>query len=205
MDEIVIPSGLRERLEDLGVARRDAWKLVGVAASAALVAFLLWGRVAQVRVAPPATSATSVSSLESPIPSALVVHVAGAVRRPGLYEVALGSRVADAIEAAGGPTRAASLDALNLAAEVADAMKIEVPRRGQPTAAPSVTPATTVVNLNTADAAALEQLPGVGPVTAAAIISYRDEAGGFSTVEELLEVDGIGPATLEELRPHVGV
>lgn len=203
MDEIVIPRGFRERLEDIGVARRDAWKLVGVAASAALVAFLLWGRGAQVRVAPPATSVTPI---ESPIAGApVVVHVAGAVRRPGLYEVVLGSRVADAIEAAGGPTRAASLDALNLAAEVADAMKIEVPRRGQPVAAPSGTPAATVVDLNTADAAALEQLPGVGPVTAAAIISYRDEAGGFSTVEELLEVDGIGPATLEELRPHIGV
>ena len=206
VDEIVIPSGWRDRLQDLGVARRDAWLLAAVAIGAALVAYLLWGRGAQADIAPPSRSA-SPPPLVRQATAELVVHVAGAVRSPGLYEVPEGSRVADAIEAAGGPTGRADLDALNLASQVTDAMKIDVPVRGGraiPVAA-SPSPGGSLVDLNAADAAQLETLPGVGPVTAAAILAHRDEIGAFLAVEDLLDVDGIGPATLEELRPHVTV
>ena len=205
MDEIVIPDGWRDRLQDLGVSRRDAWLLVSVALAAAIVAYLLWGHGAQAEVAPPARS-VSAPPLAEPVADASLVHVAGAVRRPGLFEVPAGSRVADAIEAAGGSTRRADLDALNLAAPVTDAMKIDVPTRGEAgsvATSPSIEGA--LVDLNSADAAQLDTLPGVGPVTAAAILAHRDEIGAFGSVEDLLDVDGIGPATLEEIRPHVTV
>ena len=206
MDEIVIPNGWRDRLQDLGVSRRDAWSLAAVAIGAALVAYLLWGRGARVDIAPPARSASPPAVAQATAVD-LMVHVAGAVRSPGLYDIAEGSRVADAIEAAGGPTRRADLDSLNLAAPVTDAMKIDVPSRGGTTTsvAASPSPGGGLVDLNAADATQLDTLPGVGPVTAAAILAHRDEIGAFTSIEELLDVDGIGPATLEEIRPHVTV
>jgi competence protein ComEA len=131
--------------------------------------------------------------------------VAGAVRRPGLYEFPAGARVADAVETAGGPARRADLDALNLAALLIDGSKIDVPVTGEtatlPTASAAPSPAT--VALNSADQAALETVPGIGPVTALAIIDERDRLGGFDSIEQLLEVDGIGPSTLESIRPYL--
>ncbi|MBA2313265.1 MAG: helix-hairpin-helix domain-containing protein [Actinobacteria bacterium] len=138
------------------------------------------------------------------------MHVAGAVRRPGLYEMPPDARVADAVQAAHGPSRAADLDSLNLAEALVDGLKVEVPRKGQtpvtsavpglPSPAPSAGP---MVNLNTADQVALETIPEVGPVTAAAILEYREQVGSFTSIEELLEVSGVGPATLEAMRPFV--
>ena len=143
----------------------------------------------------------------------ILVHVAGAVHRPGLYEMPEGARIADAIELARGPRPVADLDALNLAEPLVDGQKIDVPKRGQSTAsttsattAPGVAPptaTTAMVNLNTADQVALEAIPGIGPVTATAIIAYRTEIGQFDSFEQLLEVTGIGPATLESMRPYV--
>ncbi|HYY45180.1 MAG TPA: helix-hairpin-helix domain-containing protein, partial [Actinomycetota bacterium] len=128
-----------------------------------------------------------------------------------------GARVANAIRRAGGPTRRADLDALNLAETLADGAKVLVPPKGaQPVAAPSpgmpgfsAAPSPggvgAQIDLNTADQAALEAIPGIGPVKAQAILAYREEIGTFTSVEQLLEVDGIGPATLESVRSYVRV
>ncbi len=146
------------------------------------------------------------SSLASPSPATVVVHVAGWVRDPGVYELPEGDRVIDALRAAGGPRRGADLQALNLAAPLADGVQILVPRRsagGTTPAGPSQ--AGGAININTASAAELEALPGIGPVLAQAIVDYRTENGPFTSVDELEEVSGIGPATLEEVRDLVTV
>jgi competence protein ComEA len=218
VNEIIVRSTLRERLEALGGHRREAWTFAAVVAAVVLGALWLWSRGSAPRIAPAATSATSVQAPAAPpSPAAaqsgvVLVHVAGAVRRPGLYELGSDARVADALRAAGGPTRRADIDSLNLAELVADGAKIEVSRRGQTTTAapaggvvPTPTPSGTVVDINTADAATLETIPGVGPVTVAAILDYRGEIGSFSSVDQLLEVSGIGPVTLENIRPYVTV
>lgn len=146
-----------------------------------------------------ATSATSATS-------ELVVDVAGKVRQPGIAVLPAGSRVVDALEAAGGARRGVDLTSLNLARPVVDGEQIlvgvaPVPGVAGSLGAPSAGEA--MVNLNTADQATLETLPGVGPVTAEAIIAWRTDNGGFTAVDELLEVDGIGEATLEDLAPLV--
>lgn len=143
----------------------------------------------------------------------VVVDVAGRVRRPGLVVLPLGSRVNDALEAAGGARRGVVLSGLNLARVLVDGEQILVGVRppsgpavpGQPAPAPPPGAPAGLVNLNTADQALLETLPGVGPVTAGAIVAWRTENGGFSSVEELLEVDGIGEVTLADLAPLVSV
>ena len=133
----------------------------------------------------------------------LVVDVAGAVRRPGLYRLKDGSRVADAVTRAGGPTPKAQIELLNLAARIADGEQIIVPRRGQ--ASPSASAsggavAAGPVHLNTATLEGLDALPGVGPVTAQKILDYRQQHGAFGSVDELDAIAGIGPARLEQLR-----
>ncbi|MGH2817468.1 MAG: helix-hairpin-helix domain-containing protein [Actinomycetota bacterium] len=221
MDEIVVTSSWRERLERLRGSRKESWALVAVLGIAILGALALWMRGAPAVIAPPAEASTEEAQAAgtlgaaTPGPTGVVlVHVAGAVRRPGLYELPAGARVADAIDSAGGPIRVADLDPINLAQVVADAMKVEVPRRGEAVTAPplpGMTPgvsaggaaAVGAVSLNSADLTALESIPGIGPVKAGAILQYRDEVGGFSSVEELIDVTGIGPATLESIRPYV--
>jgi len=150
--------------------------------------------VAPVRVAAPAKTATS---------ARLFVHVVGAVARPGLYRLPEGSRVADALARAGGTTRKAQLELVNLAARIADGEQIVVPRRGSPgavvpTGASGVS--TGPVHLNTATLEQLDALPGVGPVTAQKILDYRQQHGGFGSVDALDAIPGIGPARLEQLR-----
>ncbi|WGT48222.1 ComEA family DNA-binding protein [Tessaracoccus lacteus] len=151
----------------------------------------------------------------APTPSAagassapLRVHVAGEVRSPGVVLVSPGAIVLDAIEAAGGLTKEADPALLNLAARVADGVQIVVGSSRSP-AGEIVGEATAtqgmLVNLNTATAAQLEELPGVGPVTAAAIIAWREESGPFSAVDDLQEVSGIGPKTYEQLRELVTI
>ena len=145
----------------------------------------------------------------SPTPTVLLVHVAGWVRRPGVYELHEGDRVIDAIERAGGPRRGAQTSALNLAAVLTDGQQVLVPGPappgGEAAPGPGSTPASTLVNVNSAAAEELETLPGIGEVLAQAIISYREEHGPFTSVDELEEVSGIGPATLEEIRDLVTV
>jgi competence protein ComEA len=159
--------------------------------------------------APPPTPAPVVS----PTPAPLRVYVSGAVRSPGVYRLPPDSLVQDAILAAGGETDAADLVAINLARSLADGEHVHVPSQGEtpppaPSGAPSGSRSSTPVaapivplDLNTATAAELEALPGIGPKIAAAIIAGRP----YSTVEDLLRVKGIGPATLEKLRPYVTV
>ena len=136
----------------------------------------------------------------------IVVHVDGAVVLPGVHELAAGSRVHDAIDAADGLTADADRSRLNLAAQLADGQRVWVPAVGEPEpavvgmAAPgAVGVPGAPVDLNTADLATLETLPGIGPSIAAAIIGHRQEHGAFSRVEGLLEVPGIGRAKLEQL------
>ncbi len=137
----------------------------------------------------------------------VVVDVAGKVRRPGIAVLPVGSRVVDALEAAGGARRGVDLTGLNLARPLVDGEQVLVGVAPAPGVAGTLTspapPGGALVNLNSADLAALDTLPGVGPVTAEAIVSWREDNGGFTSVEELLEVDGIGEATLEDLAPLV--
>lgn len=134
--------------------------------------------------------------------AALVIDVVGAVRRPGLYHLRHGARVADAVSRAGGVTRKAQLDAVNLAAPVADGEQVVVPVRGAatPTAAAGGGAAAGPVHLSTATLEQLDGLPGIGPVTAQKILSYRQQHGAFGSVAELDAVPGIGPARLEQLK-----
>lgn len=138
----------------------------------------------------------------------VVVDVAGKVRHPGIATLPAGSRVVDALKAAGGLRRGVDEASINQARVLIDGEQIVV--GGEPAsgaAAAAVAPGSTddggLINLNTADQAMLEELPGVGPVTAQAILAWREENGGFRAVDELLEVTGIGDATLSELAPHV--
>ena len=148
----------------------------------------------------------------------LLIHVAGAVARPGVYELPVGARVADAVEIAGGAQAEADLDRLNLAAKVADGQRVGVPRKGEPLDDAGAMASGGgsadgwadgsgggLVNLNTANLAQLETLPGVGPATAAKIVSYRQERGGFKSVRDLLNIRGIGEARFAELRDRVTV
>jgi competence protein ComEA len=143
----------------------------------------------------------------------VVVHVVGAVHRPGLVRLPSGARVADAVDAAGGATAAARLASVNLARVVVDGEQVVVQRRGRPAVlgAPAVgAPATGAgpaapVDLNTATLDALDGLPGIGPVLAQRILDWRTAHGRFSSVDELGEVSGIGEATLSDLAPLVVV
>ena len=148
----------------------------------------------------------------SPSPEVLLVDVAGWVRSPGVYEFAAGARIVDAIEAAGGARPGAALELLNLAAPLADGTQVLVVKAGQ---APAVAPAPGggtapgavggLVNLNTAGAAELETLPGIGEVIAQRIVDHRTANGPFASVDELLEVSGIGEAILGSIRELVTV
>ncbi len=135
----------------------------------------------------------------------LVIDVAGAVRRPGLYRLRSGSRVDDAIAAAGGASARAQLDTVNLAAPVADGEQIVVPGRGATAGAAATPPAagsspSASLDLNSATLEQLESLPGVGPVTAQKILDYRQQHGAFHSVAELQGVPGIGPAHMAQLK-----
>jgi len=130
----------------------------------------------------------------------LVVHVTGAVRRPGVYRMPVGSRVDDAVTRAGGAAPGADLEAVNLAAQLADGQQVVVPARAPGGTAGAATVAEGPISLGAATVEQLEEIDGIGPVTAAAIVEFRDEHGGLSSIEQLDQVSGIGPATMESLR-----
>lgn len=179
---------------------------------------------------PPVEMVSSSASPPGPEPPGpagpVVVSVVGLVHTPGLVTLAPGARVADALDAAGGPLDGADVVGLNIARRVTDGEQIVVgidapegrpaemgssiisdpaSSPNDPSMAESASGATTLVDLNTATAEELDSLPGVGPVTAAAIVAWRDANGQFGSVDQLGDVDGIGPARLEKLRDHVRV
>jgi competence protein ComEA len=137
----------------------------------------------------------------------LIVHVVGAVRRPGLFRLKEGDRVADAVTRAGGPTRRADLSVVNLAAPLADGQQVLVPRRAPPGSVPGSAGAGAgagaKVSLAIATVDQLDELPGIGPVTAQKIVDWRTAHGPFRSVEDLDDVPGIGPARIEQLRDLV--
>ena len=179
-----------------------------VAVVAVVAVLILAGRVllrpSRAAVPPPVHVARASSPAKA---KQLFVDVLGAVRRPGLYRVPDGARVADAVRRAGGPTPKAQLELVNLAALIADGEQIVVPRRGAFAAVAgggsSSGSASGPVHLNSATIEQLDALPGVGPVTAQKIVDYRQQHGGFGSVDELDAVSGIGPARLADLRAVV--
>ena len=193
----------------IAVSRTSA--LLGVCAALVVLA-LLGQRLAHAGAAsePDAAAVPLERVAEAPARSLLVVHVVGEVRRPGLYRLRDGARIADAVHRAGGALRDADLAAVNLAAPLVDGVQILVPARA---VAPSGSPAesgggatgaaTGPVSLSSATLEELDQLPGVGPVTAQKIVDYRTEHGPFASVDELDAVPGIGPTRIEQLRELV--
>ena len=187
-----------------------------VVACALLAVLVLAGnRLAKTGTSSAPDVALPVETAASAVPDRLVVHVVGAVRRPGLYRLRKGHRVADAVARAGGATRKADLAAINLAAPLVDGTQVLVPHRvaiagGAPAGSPSGTAASgstggasPPVSLSTATLEQLDGLPGIGPVTAQKIVDYRTENGPFASVDDLDAVPGIGPATIEDIRDLV--
>ncbi len=173
--------------------------------SGLLTGGILWLLLSQPRGAP-------ITLLPPPSPAPLRIHVAGAVRVPGVYSLPAGSLVEHAIEAAGGPGEGASLDSINLAARLQDGDQVRVPSRAaavsestSPVSTPGQETPASPVNLNTASAAELDRLPGIGPSLAKEIIAYREAHGAFAAIEDLLLVPGIGPAKLAALQDLVVV
>lgn len=157
----------------------------------------------------------AVELMPAPTPAPILIHVDGAVRNPGVYPLEQGSRVRDAVLAAGGLGDKANSSVLNLAAGLKDGDKLHIPAIGTPLA--PVTAATGTehetepdgsigpVNINTADEETLSTLPGIGTTRAQQIIAYREQHGGFKTIEEILEISGIGPASFERLKELITV
>jgi competence protein ComEA len=191
---------------ELPLTRRQ----IALAGAVVLVAIFLASRVlfrSDAPAAPPIPTAAATTRTGGGS-QVVVVDVVGAVRRPGLYRLPHGARVADAVASAGGTTAKAAVELVNLAATVADGEQIVVPRKGAAGSLGgpgSVAPGATSgpVHLNSATLEQLDSLPGIGPVTAQKILDYREQHGAFGSVDELDAVPGIGPARLEQLKELV--
>jgi competence protein ComEA len=199
-------------MRSISISRSTALVLV----SGLLAVLVLVGnRLAGAGAAHEADAVAAIEPVAAAAPQRVVVHVVGAVRHPGLYRLRDGSRVADAVRRAGGASRRADLGGLNLAAPLVDGAQILVPRRvpvasgaaagGPPgsTSAAGGSAPVQKVSLATATAEQLDELPGVGPVTAQKILDYRAEHGFIRSVDDLDAVPGIGPARIEQLRDLV--
>jgi competence protein ComEA len=182
-------------------------------AAGALIVLLLGarylGRDGEAQSREPAVDAAP-PALQEAAGGRVTVHVAGVVRHPGVYRLRAGARVNDAVTRAGGARRGADLSAVNLAAELEDGRQVIVPARPPPavagvSAAPSATAPAVPLNLNTATLEQLDELDGVGPGTAKKILAFRDEHGGFGSVEELGQIAGIGEKRMATLREQVRV
>lgn len=220
------PVSARERLESLANALgiRPARFVVGAAIAGVALAVGVAVFVAHahlsvhgpVEASLPRARPAAVSPTSDPPASAepVVVAAAGAVVHPGVYKLPAGSRVIDVVAAAGGANADADLDRVNLAAKVTDGQRVYVPRKGEAADSGAIAGdasvgadgvAGAIVDLNTATEDQLESLPGVGPATAKAILDYRAQHGRFRSVNDLLNVRGIGESKLAQLRPHVRV
>lgn len=219
-DDEPAPGGVRRSRSTVRVRWTVSWRVAG---TAALAVALVVGAVvlrsvaltpgAAVELPDPAPLGTVTAADDDPTgagpapsPAAVLVHVVGAVAAPGVVRLPIGSRVVDAVAAAGGATGDADLSGLNLARQLADGEQVVVPRPGEVAPAGAENPATGsgtdhLVDLNAASSAQLEELPGVGPVLAQRIVDRRP----FTSVDELDEVPGVGPTLLERLRPLVRV
>jgi competence protein ComEA len=165
------------------------------------------------RSSPPARASASAARLRVDRPSArVVVHVTGAVRRPGVYRLPSWGRLDLAVRRAGGPAQGADLEGVNLASKVADGQQVVVPRRGSPGAAVAGVGAgvgaggaapSQPVSLNTATAEQLDELEGIGPMTAQKILEWRTQHGGFRSVDDLKQIGGIGPKRFASLKDKV--
>jgi competence protein ComEA len=194
---------------------RDPRKLAAWAAAAlALVLLTAWylarSRASESASASPPVATIAVARDDGGSGGRLIVDVAGAVRKPGVYRMSPGARVEDALERAGGATARADLSQLNRAAKLEDGRQVLVPRRPSRAAsasAPATAAATPAqpVNLNTATLEQLDTLDGVGPATAQKIIDFRTAHGGFGSVDELDQIPGIGEKKLAALRERVRV
>lgn len=179
----------------------DARRLVMIGVALAAAGALLAPHVLHRGAARPIPVLRAATHAHVSAPSRqLVVDVAGAVRRPGLYHLATGTRIADAVAAAGGATAKADVTLVNLAAPLADGEQVLVPARGVAAAAGGAPSPTAPLDLNTASADELDALPGVGPATAQRIIDYRQAHGPFRSIAELEGVPGIGPSKLAQLK-----
>lgn len=192
----------------LGPWNARSWRALAMLLVGGLILAGWWwwsGRPATVLEAPAlmvqGTAITGVQSADEapPMSGVVVVHVVGAVRDPGLVELPAGARIADAVEAAGGPTTAKALASVNLARPLIDGEQVVLASDG----APSSGSASSLLSLSQASAAELEALPGIGPVLAQRIVGWRSTNGSFRSVDELGEVSGIGDALMEQLRPLV--
>ncbi|WP_082771904.1 ComEA family DNA-binding protein [Actinoplanes sp. TFC3] len=209
-------SAARSRLTSFDPGRRGVRALAAVAIAVVLIAaYLAWHARPHVEsVAPPPIPGESAAD-PAPVPSAtaaVVVAVGGKVRKPGLVNLPTGSRVADALQAAGGAQPGVDVAPLNLARKVVDGELIMVGVTAPPNAAVTGPAAASgggapgsLVNLNTATLADLDTLPGVGPVLAQRILAARDAQGGFKAVADLRKVEGIGAARFEQLKDLVTV
>ncbi len=186
--------------------RSSYFVLIGV-----ISGFLLAGALVWVSRSP---SGKPIELMPAPTQPPLVVHVIGAVPRPGVYELPEGSRIQDAIQAAGGLLAQAEVSFINLAAPLEDGQQLDIPYKdGAPASDPfSDEPQATLdvnqselIDINTASVEELDTLPGIGPTTAQKIIEYREVNGPFQDIEDIMNVSGIGPATFEEIKDLITV
>lgn len=200
-------------MDGLDMDRRTMVLLVAVMLGAVGLTWFVMNR-GQSGTPMAAASPAGVSVVSSPSPkpepsptAEVVVEVVGKVRKPAVVTLPAGSRVLDAVEAAGGPKQGVDTTDQNLARVLVDGEQIRIGIDPAPQTAPSAAPGASgaPIDINTASMDALQEIPGVGPVLAQRIVTYREQNGGFSTVEQLLEVSGIGEATFAQMEPMVTV
>ncbi len=221
-DDDLPPATLAERIDDALIRLDEYRSRPGATALAVLaIVVLLTGGwwIGRPRSAGPVEDlipsvALTPTTLGSGLGDPLIVHVVGEVDSPGVFTLPAGSRVLDAVEAAGGPTSEADLQRVNLAAGLSDGVQVRLPKIGETqTEMPAGISGqgvgegsgSGVININLASAAQLEALAGVGPATAKAIVAHRDEHGPFTSADGLLDVSGIGPAKLAAMVDQVSV
>ena len=200
-----MPARWRGRI-DLGPWHLVAIVVVGCLALGVATWLTLRHQPHAVAVTPSAEAGAVSPTPVAALPATVTVDVEGTVHRPGIVVLKTGSRVVDAVKAAGGPLQRGQLGGLNLATVLRDGQQVMVGASvNGPPPASGAEPGSSTVNLNTASADQLDAIPGIGPVTAESIVAWREHNGAFHSVDELLEVDGIGPGKFAKIKPHVTV